>query len=218
MARIVRSFTVSHRMPRMDKLPVRLPRARFCSKDDMLGSTRRALGFTLLEMLMTIAIAAILATIAIPSFRYITNSNRIASELNGLLGDLQLARAEAIKEGRTVSVCESSDGVSCTNSTSWQGGWIVFSDPANVGVVDVGEVLLRRQKPFSGTDTFVASNGIAVITFNREGYAVGLPTGTLLALHDSTNNGAWTRCLFINFSGQITSEILGATTNGTTCT
>src|SRR6202012_3902460 len=138
-------------------------------------------GFTLLEVLMTMAIAAILMGIAIPSFRYVTNANRIASELNGLLGDLQLARAEAIKEGRTVTVCQSNDGTSCTNSTTWQNGWIVFSDPSNVGVYDAGETYLRKQTPFSGSDTFIASNNVSVITFNREGYAAGIPNGTLLA-------------------------------------
>ena len=136
----------------------------------------RARGFTMIEMLMTIAIAAILMAIAIPSFRYITNANRIAGEMNGLLGDLQLARAEAIKDGHAVTVCQSSDGLSCTtNWNSWQSGWIVFSDPTNVGVYDAGEVYVRKQKAFSGTDTFVASNNISVISFNREGYAVGMP-------------------------------------------
>jgi type IV fimbrial biogenesis protein FimT len=178
----------------------------------------RELGYTMIEMLMTMAIAAILLSLAIPSFRYVTNSNRIASELNGLLGDLQLARAEAIKEGRTVTVCQSNDGATCTNSTSWQGGWIVFSDPTNVGVYDVGEIYLRKQKPFSGTDTFLASNNVAVITFNREGYAVGMANGTLVTLHDSTNNSAWTRCLSINLSGQMTSEVQGTITNGVPCT
>jgi type IV fimbrial biogenesis protein FimT len=179
------------------------------------GRTR---GFTLIEMLMTIAIASILMGLAIPSFRYITNSNRIASELNGLLGDLQLARAEAIKDGRPVTVCQSSDGASCTNSTGWQGGWIVFSDPTNVGVYDAGEIYIRKQKLFSGTDTFVASNNVSVITFNREGYAIGMPNGTLLSLHDSSNNNAWTRCLLINISGQMTSQLQGTITNGVTCT
>lgn len=169
-------------------------------------NSRSASGFTMVEMLMTIAIAAILTSLAIPSFRYITNSNRIASELNGLLGDLQLARAEAIKEGRTVTVCQSTDSTSCTNSTSWEKGWIVFSDPTNVGVYDVGETYIRKQKQFSGTDTFVASNNVSVITFNREGYAVGMPNGTLITLHDATNTDSWTRCLVINLSGQMTSE------------
>lgn len=202
----------------MDNLPVRRPRVSYCPKDALPSGTGRALGFTLIEMLMTIAVAAILMGIAIPSFRYITNANRIASELNGLLGDLQLARAEAIKEGRTVTVCQSSDGVTCTNSTSWQSGWIVFSDPTNVGVVDAGETILRKQKTFSGTDTFIASNGVSAITFNREGYAIGMATGSLLTLHDSSSNTAWTRCLSINFSGQMISEMAGTTNNGVTCT
>ena len=181
-------------------------------------SASQARGFTLLEMLMTMAIAAILLTIAIPSFRYVTNSNRIAGELNGLLGDLQFARAEAIKEGRTVSVCVSNDGATCANSTSWQSGWIVFSDPTNVGVVDAGETILRVQVTFSGTDTFNASNGVSVVTFNREGYAIGMANGTLISLHDSTNTNAWTRCLLVNLSGQMTSQQFGVTTNGVTCT
>jgi len=179
----------------------------------------RALGFTMIEMLMTIAIAAILMGLAIPSFRYITNANRIASELNGLLGDLQLARVEAIKEGRTVTVCQSSDGLNCTNSTDWKSGWIVFSDPINVGFYDAGETYIRKQKPFTGSDTFVASNNVWAITFNREGYAVGMANGTLLTLHDSTGNIAWTRCLSINLSGQMTSQLQGVTDpNGVTCT
>src|ERR1700759_4977585 len=133
----------------MENMPVRRPRARYCPKNTEHSNSGCAPGFTLIEMLMTIAVAAILMGIAIPSFRYITNANRIASELNGLLGDLQFARSEAIKEGRTVTVCQSGDGATCTNSTSWQGGWIVFSDPTNLGVVDTGETILRVQKPFS---------------------------------------------------------------------
>ena len=176
-----------------------------------------ARGFTMIEMLMTIAIAGILTALAVPSFRFITNSNRIASEVNGLLGDLQLARAQAIRDGRNVTVCQSTDGTNCTNSTSWQLGWIVFSDPTNVGVWDANETYIRKQKIFSGTDGFVASNN-QPITFNRQGYAVGLPAaGTVLTLQDSTNNAAWTRCLVINFSGQMTSERAGDPNNVVPC-
>jgi type IV fimbrial biogenesis protein FimT len=180
---------------------------------------QKAAGFTLFETLITMAIAAILLAIAMPSYRYVTNANRIAGEINGLLGDLQLARAEAIKEGRTVSVCTSADGLSCAGktTTTWEIGWIVFSDPTNIGVVDAGETILRVQSKFSGTDTFGASNNVGVVTFNREGYAVGIANGTLITLHDSTATTAWTRCLGINLSGLLASAKHGDTVNGAVC-
>jgi type IV fimbrial biogenesis protein FimT len=194
-------------------------------KTTITGGAARARGYTLLELIITMSIAAILLTIAVPSFRYVTNSNRIAGEVNGLLGDLQFARAEAIKEGRTVTVCVSVDGATCANSTTWQSGWIVFSDPTDVGVVDPGETILRWQKTFSSTDTFVASNilspvTLSAITFNREGYAIGIANGTLLELHDATATNAWTRCLSINLSGQMKTELYGvvdADNGGATC-
>jgi type IV fimbrial biogenesis protein FimT len=180
----------------------------------------RAAGFTLLELLITMSVATILLTIAVPSFRYVTNSNRIAGEVNGLLGDLQFARSEAIKEGQYVSVCASADGQSCSNSPDWQSGWIVFVNPNNSPTVTPGvpvTPLLRLQSAFSSTDTFVSS-GISIITFNRDGYAGGIANGTLLTLHDSTSNAAWTRCASIAPSGEVTTEQSGVTNNGATCT
>jgi type IV fimbrial biogenesis protein FimT len=168
----------------------------------------RSAGFTMIELMMTIAIATVVMTLAIPSFRYITNANRIASEVNGLVGDMQFARAEAIKEGQGVTVCVSTNGTSCAaGDTFWQHGWIVISSVGAVG-------LLRVQPPFSSTDTF-ESPALSTVTFNREGYAGGLPAaGTLITLHDSTSTSAWTRCLSLTFSGQMTTEKV----NGTTCT
>ena len=189
--------------------PCKLANMETCSKT-------RHIGFTLLELLMTIAVAAIFTAIAVPSFQYVTNANRIAGELNGLLGDLQFARSEAIKEGRNVTVCISSSGPGsgCTGGTSWQGGWMVFSDPTNVGVYDAGETVLRVQPQFTSGDTFTATNAVSIITFNREGYAIGIAAGTLIALHDSTSNTNWTRCLSINLSGLMAS----LRANGGTCT
>jgi len=172
----------------------------------------RSAGFTMIELMMTIAIATIVMTLAIPSFRYVTNSNRIASEINGLLGDLQFARAEAIKEGQPVTVCVSTDSATCSaNNTAWQSGWIVISSVASVGV-------LRVQSQFSGTDTFSANHNIFTITFNREGYAGGLPAGALITLHDSTSTSAWTRCLSLSFTGQMTTGMAGVWPNGSNCT
>jgi type IV fimbrial biogenesis protein FimT len=169
------------------------------------------IGFTLLEVLMTIAIAAIVAMIGIPSFQYVTNANRISGEVNGLLGDLQFARAEAIKEGQNVTVCISTLGTTCDggNTGTWQNGWIVYSNPLPGTTNPVNTSILRIQSTFTSTDTFVAAPLTSAITFNREGYATGIAgTGTLIELH-ATGTTAWTRCLSITMNGMTQTEKYG---------
>lgn len=175
-------------------------------------------GFTLVELMITISIAAILMTVGVPSYKYVTNANRIASEVNGLLGDMQYARAEAIKEGLPVTVCVSTNGTSCTSQTDWKNGWIVFSDANGNATVDGGDTIQRVQKTFASTDTFQATNTVAAVTFNREGFAVGNANGALIKLHDVTNTSGWTRCLFINMSGMMKTLTYNATFNSVTCT
>ncbi len=171
----------------------------------------RARGFSLLELIMTMSVAAILLTIAVPSFRYVTNSNRVASEVNGLLGDLEFARAEAIKEGVNVTVCASADQQTCSSSTDWQTGWIVFADSnPPTHVVPVNTTPLRIQTKFSSSDTFEATNNLTWVTFNRNGYAQGVvPTTTLIELQTNPVTNAWTRCLTISFTGVVATELQG---------
>jgi type IV fimbrial biogenesis protein FimT len=170
---------------------------------------RRSSGFTMLELVLVMAIVGILIALGVPSFKYVTTANRIASEVNGLLGDMQFARAEAIKEGQTVVVCVSSNGTSCTNSP-WNNGWIVCSDPANDGSCDGGEPIYRVQKPFTSTDTFVASGNTDVLTFNRDGFAVGLAGAVTIALHNApVAVTAYTRCLAVSAVGTLLVESSG---------
>jgi type IV fimbrial biogenesis protein FimT len=166
-------------------------------------------GFTITELLAVVAIVAILLAIGVPSFRYITLSYRMSSEVNGLLGDLQFARGEAIKEGQTVTACVSRDGATCdVGSKFWQEGWIVFQDPNNNQTVDPGEAVLRVQSAFTAPDTFVPDTGMSSVTFNREGFAAaagGLLPATV-TLHDQTANAAYTRCLYITLIGLMATE------------
>lgn len=163
----------------------------------------RQAGFTLTEVLIVTTIVAILFGIGLPSYKYVTTSNRVASEVNALLGDMQYARSEAIREGQTVTVCPSADGASCAGGATgvWQSGWIVFSDANNDQTVQAGEPVLRVQRKFAGGDTF-ASNPTAV-TFNREGFATGLAATVLVTLHDPTGNVGYTRCLQITMVGSL---------------
>lgn len=135
-----------------------------------------ARGFTLVELMVTMAISAILLSIAVPSFQGTLASYRVATEVNGIVGDLQYARSEAIKQGITVTVCSSTDGQTCSGG-SWATGHIVLSNPANVAVPSqaAGAVLLRAQQAFSGSDA-VNAGGVSSVSFNRDGFA-GAPTG-----------------------------------------
>jgi type IV fimbrial biogenesis protein FimT len=166
-------------------------------------------GFTLIELMIALTIAAILLMIAGPSYQSVTNSNRISAEVNGFVGDLQYARAEAIKEGTPVTMCVSFDGVACANSTSWNSGWIVFSDTNGNLTVDAGEPVLRVQKSFIGTDTFTSDNTISALKFNREGFALGLPGNVTVTAHDTTSNSHWTRCVAISIVGLLATQTAG---------
>ena len=101
----------------------------------------RARGFTLLELMMTIGVGAVLLTLGIPSFVDLVRNNRAATNVNELLTAFAIARSESIKRGWNVSVCRSSDGANCTDE--WTEGWIVFRDDAVTDLDDpiVGEVL-----------------------------------------------------------------------------
>ena len=179
-------------------------------------STKRISGFTLIETLTVITIVAILLTVGMPMFTYVSNANRMSSEVNGLLGDMLYARSEAIKEGQTVSVCSSANpsaaAPTCSGSTAWQSGWIVFSDVNGNGAVGAGDTILRIQRPFSASDTFNANNAMSVVTFNREGFALGLANSILVSLHAVVPNASTTRCLAISIVGQL--KTLGAGTGG----
>jgi type IV fimbrial biogenesis protein FimT len=174
---------------------------------------RRIAGITLLEVLTVITIAAILMALAVPSYQYITNANRISGEVNDLLGDMQYARSEAIKEGQTVSVCASANSTTanptCSGAVAWQNGWIVFSDVNGTGTFTAPDVVLRVKSAFPLGDTFDANNGMSTVIFNREGFALGLNNTVTVTLHAAVPATATTRCLQISIIGQLATEPAG---------
>ena len=103
-----------------------------------------ASGLTLIELMVTIAIAAILAGLAAPSFREMIVANSIKSHASAMLSSLLLARGEALKRNGRVVLCKSADGAACTLSGGWEQGWIVFADANNNAALDAGETLIQR--------------------------------------------------------------------------
>lgn len=93
----------------------------------------RQRGVTLIEMMVTLAVAAILLAAAVPSFSALLQNNRAAAQVNELVAAIHAARGEAIKRGFPVTVCASSNQSSCSGGSSWTSGWIVFQDQVATG-------------------------------------------------------------------------------------
>jgi len=102
----------------------------------------RIVGFSLIELMVTIAIVAILLAVAFPSFEGSLRSNRVATATNELMASLSLARSEAIRNPTGAALCTSTNGTACGGD--WNDGWMVWIDlPPTNGVPDAGERVVR---------------------------------------------------------------------------
>jgi type IV fimbrial biogenesis protein FimT len=187
-------------------------------------------GFTIIEFVVVMLIVGIIAAIGVPSFKYVTTSNRIASEINALLADMRYARTEAIRTGLPVTLCATTDNANCSSTTpAWQSGWMIFADPAGTRTLPAGALPLRTQAAFStaynnSTDVFVLSAaGFYAETFNRQGFGSAYITTTTantstttMALRSVPENTSWTRCLDITVTGQLLIENTTAATGDCT--
>ena len=129
----------------------------------------RHAGFTLVEMLVTIALAATIATWSIPTFRAARLNATRTREVNQFVQAVYLARSEAMKRNGVVSLCPTGDGSSCaTDGTGWERGWIVFAnlDRDAPPQRDPGEELLRA---YSGWATGHVVANRATLSFRAFG-------------------------------------------------
>jgi type IV fimbrial biogenesis protein FimT len=104
----------------------------------------RQFGVTLLELMIVVAVSAILLAVGIPSFASLVQDGRVTSATNAMVSSLHLARSEAIKRQARAALCPST-GVACADSGDWHQGWIVFHDGNNNGLLDDDEAVIRRQ-------------------------------------------------------------------------
>lgn len=131
-----------------------------------------SLGFGLVELLVTLAVLAILVVAAVPGFRDTIRRNRVGAASNALLADLHYARAEAINRGQLVSLCPSSDGSSCTpDGSAWEAGWLVYTYPAGAASANAAyaadNILLRATSAREGVA--IRASGTGVLSFGLQG-------------------------------------------------
>ncbi len=133
--------------------------------------TRRpSRGFTLVEVAITVTVLAVLLGLSAPLFTAMINGNRLTSNANELVAAVLTARSEAIRANVRTSVCQSADGVNCSNASPWR-GWIVFADADGDNVADAGEIV--RAGVIEAPVRVVSSPNVtnARITFRADGLA-----------------------------------------------
>ena len=100
-------------------------------------------GFTLIELMVAIAVAAIVLTLGVPSFERVIERNQLTANINELVSALNYARSEAVRRNQRISICNSSDGTTCSGN-DFEDGWIIFADLDEDGVRDnPADIILR---------------------------------------------------------------------------
>ncbi|WP_439587205.1 GspH/FimT family pseudopilin [Hydrogenophaga sp.] len=132
-------------------------------------------GFTLIELMVGVAIMAILLAVGVPSFQSAVASNRLTSSTNDVVSALALARTEAIRRGTRVTMCKSANATGCTTAGSWAQGWIIFVDTTRSSAdaaVDGGEAILASNAAASGNIAMLGSSGVPnFVSFASDGQA-----------------------------------------------
>jgi type IV fimbrial biogenesis protein FimT len=160
--------------------------------------SRKVSGFTLIELMVTLAVLAVLAAIAFPNFQNVIRSNRVATTTNELLASLSFARAEAIKNAHGAGVCASTTGSSC-DGEDWGSGWLIWADSNGNGSFDAGEDVLR----FSAMSPQIqGAEDDLVVSFDGRGRRRSLVAQAIVLRPDECGSQELQRTISINQTGQ----------------
>lgn len=152
-------------------------------------------GFTVVELMMTIAILAILLSIGIPSFSSIVGNSNMSANSSDLLTAFNYARTEAIKRGASVALGKN-DG------STWSGGLVVWVDENGDGSLGNTEEVLRYWDAFSTDSSLVSSNSVTSFIFRATGEVNNADTLTLC----DSRTGETGRTISVLLSGAIYAE------------
>ncbi len=160
-------------------------------------------GFSLIELVVAMAVATILVAVAVPNMRTFIQNGRLNTHVNDLIGDLNLARSEAIKRRANVGIATSTAGT-CVTGGNWRNGRVIFLDtnPAD-GTCNAGETILRFREPLSSSanDTLTTTAPDPII-FGANG-ASNLPVGATSTFNFCDDRGPGkAKQVNLNFMGR----------------
>jgi type IV fimbrial biogenesis protein FimT len=131
-------------------------------------------GLTLLELLIVVAIASILLSVGVPSFRGVIMDSRLSDESNSFVASINAARSSAVRYQRNVTICPINDYEAvlpnCVDSTDWSNGYMVWVDRNRDSMTSAGEVL-AVQEPMHSSLTF-QSIVSSEMTYDARGFLV----------------------------------------------
>lgn len=132
---------------------------------------RRCVGYSMTDTLTTLALAGVVVGSGAPAMQNLMHEQRLTTQVNQLLGDLHLARSESIKRGVPVVLCKSGDGVTCSTTTDWQNGWLVFVDSDDDRVLDANEPIVRVQQALAAGTTLRYGTSYRYVYYKPDGAA-----------------------------------------------
>ena len=156
-----------------------------------------------MELMIGIAVAAIIAALAAPSFSSFMNNNRVTAAQNNLVAALNLARSEAVRRATPVTVCASTNGTACATAADWPAGFIVFRDPGATGTVGSANDILQKWGATSGGVLFTTAS--ANVQYQPTGLLVGGPAVTVDVSYTGCM-GNHKRRVQVSLSGSISSR------------
>jgi type IV fimbrial biogenesis protein FimT len=163
-------------------------------------STRAKLqgGFTLTELMIAVAVLAILLALAAPSFTNTSLPSKLRAVSNALVGATQLARSEAIKRDAAVTLCVSTNGATC-GAGNWAQGWIVRA----------GATVLHSEPAAPTGYRVTPAGGSVALTFQASG--VGATAETFTVCRATPSVGSQERSVAVTAVGRAS---VSTTTNG----
>jgi type IV fimbrial biogenesis protein FimT len=163
-------------------------------------------GFTLVEMMVTVAVVAVLAGVAIPSMRAFVQDERQSTQAQRLWMSLNLARSESRKQDVSINVCASTDGLTCSGTASgWSSGWIVLSTAS-------GTTTPAMKVPALPDGTILSEAApLATVTF----YSNGMVNAPAAFTFCDSRGATSARSVEVTLAGRVsTSTVVGKRLNG----